>query len=95
MKTELERLREQIAAIERKQACCDHEWSEVVYEPEQVHPVRYETAGRGSHVWLEPIQMPWTEVKDRWSRTCKKCEKKEYTYEQEEVIIESAKRPKF
>lgn len=32
---------------------------------------------------------------DCWSRVCKKCGKKEYTYEMEKVPVKTVSRPKF
>ena len=74
-----------------EQKNCNHEWNEVKFDPEIVkEPASYEYEGTGVDKW--PVVTSWKEVKiPRWSRTCKKCGKTEYTKEQVPVKYE----PKF
>lgn len=75
----------------REQSACTHEWDEVRYDPEiKQEPASYEYEGAGVDKY--PVVTSWKEVKiPRWSRTCKKCGKVEYTKEQVAVKYE----PKF
>lgn len=95
MKTELERLKERIQEIERIQARCNHEWGEVIYEPQEKEIMRKELRGRMADMWYDLVPTGTYEQVPCWTRTCKKCEKKEYTYEQEEVVVKTIKQPKF
>lgn len=102
MKTELEKLKEQRNQIERRirkiedlQNKCEHEWDEVKYEPEKKEICRDEFVYLGSDSYYKSVGTgTYTDV-DRWSRVCKKCGKKEYTYQQEEVSVKTIIRPKF
>jgi len=70
---------------------CNHQWSEVKYNPEKFREEyltgEYETQG----VHMLPKSSFRDAYKQRWSRNCKKCGKTEYTYEQKAVKYE----PKF
>ena len=73
-----------------EQKNCNHEWNEIKFDPEIVKEPRYEIRRQGVDCWPEIVG--YTEKKvDRWSRTCKKCGKVEYTTEQVAVKYE----PKF
>ena len=80
-----------LSALKAEQNNCRHEWSETKYDPEiKREPYGFKTVGQGSHIWTEPEG--YRDVKhDRWSRTCKKCGKVEYTKKQIAVKYE----PKF
>lgn len=68
-----------LSALRAEQDACNHDWDEVKYDPE-IKREQYgcKTIVRGSDLWTEPEG--YHNVKhDRWSRTCKKCEKVEYT----------------
>lgn len=79
-----------LVALRSEQAHCHHEWGEVKYDPEVTQEPIYETRWQGVDCWPElvgsrPVRTP------RWSRTCKKCGKVEYTKEQVATHYE----PKF
>ncbi len=95
MKTEIELLEERIRQIKEAQSHCDHAWGEVQYEPETHKVMREETKRIGVDYCIERYWTGSYETVPRWSRTCTKCGKREYTYTQEEVIIKKIKRPKF
>lgn len=82
---------EKLAALRNEQNNCKHDWADVVYDPEmKKEPYGYRPVHMGSDCWGEPEG--YRDVKhDRWSRTCKKCGKVEYTTEQVAVKFE----PKF
>lgn len=82
---------ERLAKLRSEQAACNHEWGPVTYDPEiKSEPYGSRMVGQGSHVWFEPEG--YHEVSyPRWSRTCTKCGKVEYTKEQVAVKFE----PKF
>lgn len=68
--------------LRTEQNNCKHEWGEVKYDPEiKREPYGYRTVFQGSDHWGEPEGYHDVEHK-RWSRTCKKCGKVEYTKEQ-------------
>lgn len=80
-----------LSALRREQSNCNHEWGEVKYDPEiKREPYGYRIVTQGSDVWGEPKGYRDVEHK-RWSRTCKKCGKVEYTKEQVATKYE----PKF
>jgi TolA-binding protein len=74
---------------------CKHDWSEAKYdgEIEKVQDDRMGYEGHGADRW--PVYSFHDEEKARWSRKCKICGHKEYTYKQETVIIKSETKPKF
>lgn len=76
LKREYER---KLSALRAEQNICCHEWGEVKYDPEiKKEPYGYRMIAQGSDVWGEPEGYHDVEHK-RWSRTCKKCGKVEYT----------------
>lgn len=95
MKTELELLKERIKRIENMQMYCDHEWGEAEYDPEREEITREEFVPLGVDSYYRALGTGSFKDVDRWSRTCKKCCKKEYTYKMEEVAVKTEKRPKF
>ena len=72
---------QKLSDLKRKQSACNHEWGEVKYDPE-IKPIpKFEDRWVG--VDYMPVIAGYGEQKiNRWSRTCKKCEKTEYTYKQ-------------
>ena len=77
-------LYEKKARLQNKQTVCNHEWADVKYDPEHYKRAmfsHYEPHGSDP----EPIYDYVPAVKDRWSRTCKKCGKVEYGYQKEVV----------
>ncbi|MDD4779189.1 MAG: hypothetical protein PHT02_01105 [Tissierellia bacterium] len=69
---------------------CKHQWGETKYDPEEYQEAVYShLEGHGSDP--EPIYNYYPAKKDRWSRVCKICGKKEYTYEKAPTKYE----PKF
>lgn len=79
-----------LSALRAEQNSCRHEWGEVNYDPEEINEPIYETHWQGVDCFPELVGTRQTR-KDRWSRTCKKCGKVEYTKEQVAVKYE----PKF
>lgn len=85
LKEEYER---KLSALRAEQNRCCHEWGEVKYDPEiKKEPYGYRMVTQGSDVWGEPEGYRDVEHK-RWSRTCKKCGKVEYTTHQVPVKYE-------
>lgn len=62
-------------------------WDEVKYDPEIKNIPQYRDAFKGSDYMPELVGFTEKKV-DRWSRTCKKCGKVEYTKEQKAVKYE-------
>ena len=80
MKTELERLKEKVAELERKQRACNHEWNKPVYDPETKEIKRIEFIEMGSDSHHEEVGTGLYENVDRWSRVCQKCGKKSWIF---------------
>ncbi len=72
-------LKAKLLEFKDKQYHCDHIWDEVQYEPEIL-----EIMGQEVNQIYDTIP--------RWSRICKKCGKKQYTYNQEVIIIKNVRR---
>ena len=67
-----------LAELKREQAGCAHEWSTTKYDPEIHRIPEFEERWQGVDCF--PVICGWKEeTKARWSRTCKKCGKVEYT----------------
>lgn len=88
-----EQLKKELAQSEGKMANCKHDFMTPIYDAETVregYGSIQDGAGSDPH-WsyagYHDVQ------KDRWSRECKMCGKKEYTYKQEPVIVDY--KPKF
>jgi hypothetical protein len=86
-------LQRQIESEKNKIKNCSHSFKEAIYDPETVkegYGSVQDGAGSDPH-WsyagYRDVQ------KDRWSRECKICGTKQYTYKQEPVI--SSYQPKF
>lgn len=76
-----------LAALRTEQNSCNHIWEEVKFDPETSYEPIYENEWYGVDcipviVGSRPIE------KNRWSRTCKKCGKVEYTYERVPIKYE-------
>ena len=95
MKSRLEELEEEIRNLKRIQSSCKHEWNNAVYDPERVEIMREEIDVQGVDIWYIEVGTGRYENKDRWSRYCPKCGKKEYTYTVENVPLQSKRVPKF
>lgn len=90
---EIENAQSRIEQLRKEIANCKHDWKNVIFDPETVkEPYGYKTVGQGSDVWTEPTGYHDVQ-KNRWSRECKTCGHKEYTYTQEAVKTDY--QPKF
>ena len=86
----VKQLKEEISKQENRINNCDHDFNEPIFDPEIYKKwvfTHYEGNGsdpipRGNYIDKE---------KNRWSRKCKKCGKKEYTYSLEPIKY----KPKF
>lgn len=87
LKAEYER---KLQALRYEQSICDHNWGSVIYDPEEISEPVYETRWQGVDCYPALVGSRLIK-KDRWSRTCKKCGKIEYTSEKVAVKYE----PKF
>lgn len=85
------RYEKELENMRREQSTCNHDWDEIKYDPEiKKVACEFEQNRQGVDFWITPTK--WEDKKlDRWSRTCKKCGKVEYTKEQQAVKYE----PKF
>lgn len=82
---------DKLSTLRKEQDNCAHKWNEPVYDPEiKYEPSDFELEFQGSDCWHRSTGFHNVEY-PRWSRTCKKCGKVEYTKEQEII----ATRPKF
>lgn len=80
----------ELAAVMNEQRNCSHSWGPVIHDPEIVNQPIYETRFKGSDCF--PVMVSTKLVKqDRWSRTCRKCGKVEYTKD----IVATAFAPNF
>ena len=83
------------ANLENQQKNCSHTWSEPKYDPEayKEHRIDFSRPGESHGSDYYPATY-WADTsRARWSRTCTKCGKKEYTYQQE--TVEVIRKPKF
>ena len=81
------RYEKELENMRREQSACIHDWEEVKYDPEIIKKPKCEIRWQGVDCWSEIVG--YTEKKvDRWSRTCKKCGKVEYTKEQKAIKYE-------
>lgn len=90
---EINDYQKKIKQLQAEIANCRHDWKDAKYDPETVS-VQDDRAGyeiHGSDRW--PRMSFHDESKPRWSRECKTCGHKEYTYTQEVVKVD--KQPKF
>lgn len=81
------RYEKELSDMRREQSECNHNWDEVKYDPEIKTIPQYRDAFKGSDYMPELVGFTEKKV-DRWSRTCKKCGKVEYTKEQKAVKYE-------
>lgn len=80
-----------LSELRAEQDNCTHNWGEVKYDPEiKSEAYGCKVVGKGSDIWCEPEGYRDVEH-SRWSRTCTKCGKVQYTKEQVAVKFE----PKF
>lgn len=88
---DIEKLRKELLEKEGAQrnleSNCVHKWDETEYDAEEYQEAVYShLEGHGSDP--TPVYNYHTAKKDRWSRTCIKCGKKEYTYTKKAVKYE-------
>ena len=81
------RYEKELSDMRREQSECNHDWDEVKYDPEIKNIPQYRDAFKGSDYMPELISFTEKKVV-RWSRTCKKCGKVEYTKKQKAVKYE-------
>ena len=74
---------------------CNHDFSDPIYDPEErmIQDDRLGYEQHGSDRWSVPSFHKKEEP--RWSRECKICGCKEYTYKTTSVIITSHNKPDF
>ena len=95
MKTELEILEEKVRKLKEKQAQCNHEWTDAEYDPERKEITTEEFVYLGSDSYYKQVGTGLYENVNRWSRVCKKCGKREYANEMEDVVVQTVKKPTF
>lgn len=87
MNDKIRKLREQIKSEESKIKNCNHDFGDTCFDPEEYSD--YYFTGefeKDMGVDARPIYASQTKTKDRWSRKCKKCGFKQYTYKQKPII---------
>ena len=96
MKTKIEKLQEEIRKLEGLQSQCDHkEWYPTEYDPDKEEIREEYVWNQGSHsIISERLTGKYQEV-PRWSRVCKRCGYKEYTYNLKTVVSETYDEPDF
>ena len=92
MKT-IEELEEEIRKLRVAQANCNHDWADPVYDPYKEEIMRAVPDIHGSDYYLVPEGTGTYRTVDRWSRTCRKCGKKEYTQKRGTAVIDTG--PQF
>lgn len=95
LERKIRKLNEERSAILNRQSLCNHIWGEIKYDPEQQEITRREYVYQGSDSYYKEVGTGMYKNVDRWTRVCSVCDKKEYAYEQEEVIVKTMKQPKF
>lgn len=92
---EINRKLREIESLKQEQTYCQHQWGPTKYDAEKkvefVNDYSRGLQGHGSDPYYHTIAQD--KYVDRWSRTCNKCGKTEYTYTQE--TVEVIKKPKF
>ena len=94
MNDRIKELRREIEIEENKIGKCKHSFTEPIYDPESVmegYGSVQDGAGSDPHWSYAGYH---TVQKDRWSRFCTICGKKEFTNKQE-VILTKKYKPKF
>lgn len=81
---------DKLSALRKEQSNCTHVWGDVKYDPEIQKIPKFEDRYVGSDYIPEFVGYDEKTI-DRWSRTCKKCGKVEYTKEKVATMYE----PKF
>lgn len=94
LRNNIEKLTKELVAKKKQlleqEKNCKHIWGEIINDPETVKEAVYShLEGHGSDPY--PVYNYYDKQKQRWSRTCKNCGKKEYTYELQPTKYE----PKF
>ncbi len=90
---QIDKLQQDLQRLQEIQHRCQHLWEDATYDPETVKEgYGMHLVGHGSDPY--PEYTGYRDVKkDRWSRKCSVCGKKEYTYTREAVV--SSYKPKF
>ncbi len=89
----IQQLQQEIENAKSRISKCQHIFKDAIFDPETVkegYGSVQDGAGSDPHWSYEGYR---DVQKDRWSRECEKCGKKEYTYSQEPVIV--GHKPKF
>jgi hypothetical protein len=82
----INQIKEEISHLEEKIKNCRHEFNDAIYDPEEIN-VQDDWAGYEEHgVDRFPKLSFHKEMKSRWSRECKHCGHKDYTYEQKPIV---------
>lgn len=90
---EINEFQRKINQLKSEMSNCRHDWKGATYDPETVkEPYGYRMEKQGSDIWAAPEGFRDVD-KPRWSRECKTCGFKEYTYKEEVVSVK--KEPKF
>lgn len=92
--TELQKeLRESELALDRSERSCTHDWSTPEYTPErrEAYTIPGDPPGTMGVDWRGPCYVP-AETIQKWTRRCRKCNKRETTTRTEDKIT---KVPKF
>lgn len=91
---EIEQLKERLEYLQKLQDNCDHQWGKTVYDPETKEIMKWvEDYYVHMECFYKQVPTGKYETIDRWSRTCKKCGLKQYTYESE--VVKVKKNPIF
>lgn len=81
---QIEEAKRHLEYLQSLQDNCDHEWGKGVYDPLKEAETKWV---EDYHIMTETFykEVPTGVIKttDRWCRTCKKCGKKDYTFESE------------
>ena len=94
-KERLIELQREIDRIHRIQDTCNHEWGEPYYSPDKEEILEDGSYYVGVDVVIAERHTGRYREVPRWARMCKKCQKEEFTYEKEDVVVKKITRPKF
>ncbi len=94
LQQQLDQKKEEIEKLKRQILDCAHDFAEPIYDPETVMEphIRYGDYSQSHGSDYYPAFDYHNKQKDRWSRECKKCGKKDYTYENVKPVFGG---PKF
>lgn len=88
-------LKKEIESNKQQMRSCDHDFKVPIYDPEEYTNFEIDWARGLQPCGSDPyyLQIPVKKFKQRWSRECKKCGYKQYTYA--EKLVEIKKVPDF